>query len=104
MIPKHLLARYELQSNKIQSELARLHQWMQVLPVGQNPPSYDAALSKLCRYQEQKLYKTWLNIRSFILADQKTLWMHFPYVTSASYLPTYAEINSVIEEAAKNAV
>ena len=97
MIPTYLLERYKLQDSKVQRELQRLKDWTNVFPLGQPPQSYEIAWKHLLSYQEKKPYQTWLKMRSYIIGDDfKTLWQHFPYVTSPSHLPTYAEIEAVI--------
>ena len=98
MIPIYLLKRYKLQSKKVQSELQRLHQWTEVLPIGQYPASYHKALDNLIRYNDTKLLKTWEKIRSYILPDGKTLWQHLPYVDHNS-LPPFELVNKIIEDA-----
>jgi len=98
-IPNGLLNRYKSQDEKVRTELKKLKEWTEVFAMGQPPQSYELAWDKLLRYQKDKPWQTWLQMRSYIINNKfETLWQHFPWVVGPAHLPSYSEIISVIEK------
>lgn len=94
-----VLKRYRKYSIQLTKEEKRFHDWLQVLPVGQHPPSYDRALLKHAKDYERKLTPIWKKIRGRIdiTKSGKTLWQHFPAVREHPHFPpVYHQIEPLL--------
>lgn len=75
------LQRYKKYSEQYETEDRRLSAWIRILPIGQHPPSYERASTKLSKFKRIKLTPLWKKTRSKIVQNNKTLWQLFPWVT-----------------------
>jgi len=94
-----ILKRYFKYSRQLEKEEKHFHNWLQVLPVGQHPPSYDRALLKHAMSYERKLTPLWEKIRGRIdiTKSGKTLWQHFPIQEHPLFPPIYPQIEPLLK-------